>query len=106
MHTKLAKIMLQLDNRPVLNVKPLVIRRRETSFVGPYSVVLETSCGSGPPYVKGFAKISLFDARQADDAQGDWGRCVATKRFQVDNWRECEAERLRIVAAAQVEMTA
>ena len=81
----------EADNRPPPGVKKMVVRRTETRRFGPYTILMETSCGASKPRIAGSVRIKLFDMR-ADEPDEP----VGVKRFQVDNWREAQDEVRRL----------
>ena len=96
------RFMAQTDNRPPPGVKRMVVRQTTRRTLGPYTVDMQTSCGSQGSHKLGWERkriagsvcIRLYDSRTADPTEP-----VAVKRFAVDNWREADDEMRKLVAA-------
>ena len=97
MNNATARYFAEKDNRPPPGVKRMTVRRTERHHFGPYTVVMETSCGSSYPRVAGSVKLQLYDVR-IPIVPGDKAppHLAATKRFTVSDWREAHEEMRRL----------
>ena len=92
MNEQVIKFFAEKDVKPPPSRVKMAVRMRATRSLGPYTLLLESSCGTGPPRVAGSARLFLYDTR-SDDADEP----VAVKRFAVDSWREATGELARAV---------
>ena len=92
MNTETRRFFAEKDFKPPPGMTKMAVRMRAKRSLGPYTLLLESSCGTGPPRVAGSARLFLFDTR-SDDADEP----VAIKRFAVDSWREATSELMRAV---------
>ena len=89
MNTATKRYFAERDNRPPPGVRPMVVRRTETWRNAQYTIIMDTSCGSGKPHVSGSVRIKLFD-------NDDPANALATKRFAAEDWYEAHTEFVRL----------
>lgn len=90
----------QQDNRPPHSAQAMTVRRTATRKIGPYTLLLSSSCGvrdggtgshrTVSNVIPGAMKLELWFGREEAPRY--------TKRCQVDSWRDCEDELERAVA--------